>query len=160
MVSDINRILAGFCLFSLLVFSCGSHDDSSANPSTDPDKTEFTDAFIEPASINDAELLRAAHIFITWSTSHEDSMSGDEANALRIIRNIQSEILSGQATFEEMAFNYSQGTSAADSGVLPEFTRGGITEELYSTISSMEPGEISGIIRTRFGYHLVKRLGG
>ncbi len=87
-----------------------------------------------------------------------DIVLGDEEDALQLIRVIQDEILSGQATFEEMAFNYSHCTSAVDSGRLPDFTSGAITEELDSTIFALEPGEISGIIRTRFGYHLVKRL--
>ncbi len=34
-----------------------------------------------------------------------------------------------------------------------------LEKELDSTITALQPGEISGIIRTRFGYHLVKRSG-
>ena len=159
MIRILSRTVAGFCLASLLAFSCGSSDDTGAYASPDPDMTAAA-ASPDPASPADIEFFRAAHILITWYTSPKDSVSYDDLNAIGVIRNIQDEILSGRVTFEEMAFNYSHCTSAADSGRLPDFTSGAITEELDSTIAALEPGEMSGIIRTRFGYHLVKRLGG
>ena len=158
MIRILSRTVAGFCLAPFLVFSCVSNDDAGENAL--PDHDTMTGAYVLPdqALTADTEFFRAAHILITWSTPSEDSLSSDDGNALRVIRNIQDEILTGQATFEEMAFNYSHCTSSADSGRLPAFTSGAITEELDSTIAALEPGEISGIIRTRFGYHLVKRL--
>jgi hypothetical protein len=173
MVRNSIGIITGFCLVSLLQFSCGSSDDTASSDSPDPDMRKATDTLPDHAIIENAEFIRAAHILITCRTPIEDSMSDDEEearipisivsddeeDALNQIRDIQDEILSGYASFEEMAFNYSHCTSAADSGRLPAFTSGGITEELDSTVFALEPGEISGIIRTRFGYHLVKRLG-
>ncbi|MCK5115486.1 MAG: peptidyl-prolyl cis-trans isomerase [Candidatus Aegiribacteria sp.] len=154
-----SRTIAGFCLAPLLVLSCGAYEEAGENTLPDPDGVIVTTDFPDTASTGDTEFISAAHILIKWHTTPEDSGSADEDDAMRSIRRIQDEILSGQVTFEEMAFNYSHCTSAADSGRLPVFTSGGITEELDSTIAALEPGEISGIIRTRFGYHLVKRLG-
>jgi len=180
------RIFVVFLLVSLLVSSCGSSRDEGLSSSSDPEKIIVTDTLPDITTAWDTE-FSASHILITWYTPVRkivsgneeeipesiDSMSvaGDEApeqihiltiderKALVLIRDIQDDILSGQATFEEMAFNYSHCTSATDSGRLPDFTRGAFTEELDSTVFALEPGEISGIIRTRFGYHLVKRLG-
>jgi len=155
----LNRTITGFCLGSLLMLSCGSTGDSGENTSTEPERAAVTDIIPEPVSAGDTEFIRAAHILITWDSASEDSVSYSEGNALRVIRGIQNDILSGRATFEEIAFNYSHCTSAPDSGRLPDFTSGGVSEELDSTITTLQPGEISGIIRTRFGYHLLKRLG-
>ena len=154
-----SRTIAGFLLTSLLVLSCGSNDDTGEDASPNPDRRTVAEVFPDSTSTGDAEFLRAAHILITWDSASEDSVSYSEGNALRVIRGIQNDILSGRATFEEMAFNYSHCTSAPDSGRLPDFTSGGISEELDSTITVLQPGEISGIIRTRFGYHLVKLSG-
>ncbi len=159
MRSVLNRTITGFCLAPLLMLSCGSTDDTAENTLTDPERTAITDIIPEPDSAGDAAFLRAAHILITWDSASEDSVSYSEGNALRVIQGIRNDILSGRATFEEMAFNYSHCTSATDSGRLPDFTSGGISEELDSTITALQPGEISGIIRTRFGYHLLKRFG-
>lgn len=159
MLPVLNRAITGFCLAPLLILSCGSTDDADENTAADPERAPVTDVIHEPVSAGDTEFQRAAHILITWYSASEDSVSISEGNALLVIRGIQNDILSGRATFEEMAFNHSHCTSAPDSGRLPDFTSGGITEELDSTITALQPGEISRIIRTRFGYHLVKRLG-
>ncbi len=155
----LNGTITGFCIAPLLMLSCGSTDDAGENTSAEPDGIAVAAIVHEPVSTRDTEYLSAAHILITWSTTSEDSVSFEESDALRVIQGIRNDILSEQATFEEMAFNYSHCTSAPDSGRLPDFTSGGISEELDSTITALQPGEISGIIRTRFGYHLVKRLG-
>lgn len=150
-------IIIGFCLVPLLVVSCGSSHDTGSSAPADPDEIMVPDSLPDPTTASGVEFLKASHILITWSPI-EDNLSQTEEDALNQIQNIQDEILTGQATFEEMAFNYSHCTSAADSGRLPDFTSGAITEELDSTLFALEPGEISGIIRTRFGFHLVKRL--
>ena len=153
-----SRTIAGFCLAPLLVLSCGAYEETGENVIPDPEII-VADTSPDLVSTADSEFLSAAHILIAWSNAPGDSLSYDDGNALISISSIRDEILSGQVTFEEMAFNHSHCTSAADSGRLPVFTSGGITEELDSTIAALQPGEISGIIRTRFGYHLVKRLG-
>jgi hypothetical protein len=153
------RIFAAGCVAALLLCSCGVSDETDSSRADDAERIVNADTLPALPETSEIEYLRAAHILIAWDTADGDSMSGNREDALEIIRIIQDSILSGQATFEKMAFNYSHCTSATDSGVLPAFTTGGITEELDSTVSALEPGEVSGIIRTRFGYHLVKRLG-
>jgi len=151
-------IITGLCLVLFSISSCKSNEDVNADFSTDDASTAPADSLAFKSSAGSAEYYSAAHILITWNTMTEDSLPVDEEDALDLIMDIQESILSKQATFEEMAFEYSRCTSAADSGRLPSFTRGGISEELDSIITSLEPGEVSGIVRTRFGYHLVKRL--
>jgi len=151
-------IIAGFFLVLFSISSCDSHKDADTEFSPDDDMIVPVGSIDGKAAAGSAEYYSSAHILITWDTITEDSLPVDEEDALDLIMDIQESILTGQATFEEMAFEYSQCTSAADSGRLPSFTRGGISEELDSIITSLEPGEISGVVRTRFGYHLVKRL--
>ena len=152
------RIISGFCLIFLSISSCGFSDNAVSGREPDPRKMVPADSLAGRTTSVNTEFFEAAHILITWDTAG-DSLSDSDAESFALIRDIQDEMLSGQATFEEMAFNYSHCTSAADSGRLPLFTSGGITVELDSTVSALEPGGVSGIIATRFGYHLVKRLG-
>ena len=152
----VRRILV-FCLVSICLSSCGPSDDE-VSEYVPPEVLETSpDSLSEPVTSENAGFMRASHIFIALGPS-SDSTEVSEDEALASIRIIQGDILSGRATFEEMAFNYSNCTSAADSGRLPAFTTGAVTEELDSTVSALEPGEMSGIVRTRFGYHIVKRL--
>ncbi len=150
-------IITGYCLMSLSISSCAHPDDTGTGRESDTDEIAVIDSVSAPHSSFSPEFFNAAHILISFSTAGDNLTDSDE-ESLALIQDIQDEILAGQATFEEMAFNYSHCTSAADSGRLPTFSSGGITEEIDSTVSALEPGGISGIIRTRFGYHLVKRL--
>jgi hypothetical protein len=152
------RIITAGCLSALLFASCSASGDTDSSVADDADRVVNIDTLPALPATSEIEYLRAEHILIAWNTATGDTSDNGE-DALATIQNIQDSILSGQATFEKMALNYSHCTSAVDSGLLPAFTPGGITEELDSTVSALEPGEISGIIRTRFGYHLVKRLG-
>lgn len=152
------RIFAAGFVAALLLVSCGVSDNTDSIGADDTERVVNTDALPALPAISEIEYLRAAHILITWNTAKGDTAYYRE-DALETIQNIEDIILSGEAAFEKMAFNYSHCTSAADCGILPAFTTGGITAELDSTVSALEPGEMSGIIRTRFGYHLVKRMG-
>jgi parvulin-like peptidyl-prolyl isomerase len=157
MVRALVRQIPVLCVMSLYLSSCGSSDEAVSERSPSAEQAISTDSMPDIAAAGHSRFMRASHILITWGS---DFTAVSEADALVRISNIQDEILSGRATFEEMAFNHSDCTSAADSGRLPAFTAGAVTEELDSTVCALEPGEMSGIVRTRFGYHLVKRLEG
>jgi len=153
------RIIAIYCLTAYMFGSCGSTDDADDTRSNDTAIETAADSQSNEVITAEIEYIRGAHILINSGTASEDGTENIGGDALQRIQNIHRDILSGQATFEEMAFNQSDCSSAEDSGRLPAFTPGGITEELDSAFNALEPGEISGIITTRFGYHLLKRSG-
>ncbi len=62
------------------------------------------------------------------------------------------------ANFSELARNYSQDSSAAQGGVLGWFSDEQLIPELSSVAFSLEPGSVSDVVKTNFGYHIVKVL--
>lgn len=60
--------------------------------------------------------------------------------------------------FGKMAVAYSQGPAAKTGGDLGYFHRGEILPELEKAAFAMEPGEISPVIRTVVGFHIIKLL--
>jgi peptidyl-prolyl cis-trans isomerase C len=112
-----------------------------------------------PHKINsDIEYIHAAHIFrSSYSSADSFSLSDDPEN-LYLMRSIRERIESGESSFEEMAEQYSECPSSDRGGRLPDVTVGTLTAPLDNAIKVLEPGEISDVVRTRFGYHLVKRL--
>jgi parvulin-like peptidyl-prolyl isomerase len=59
-------------------------------------------------------------------------------------------------SFEELAREISSGPNAESGGMLGFFERGALTEELDAVIFTLEPGEVSEIVETENGYHLLK----
>jgi parvulin-like peptidyl-prolyl isomerase len=59
--------------------------------------------------------------------------------------------------FEELAKKYSKCSSAADGGNLGLISSGRTVAEFEEAAFSLQVGETSGPVKTRFGYHLIKR---
>jgi len=77
-------------------------------------------------------------------------------NALEKIRFIQNQLNNG-ADFAELAKKYSQDLGTASRGGDLGFTsRGDFVKEFEVTAYSLEPGEISDIVETQFGFHIIK----
>lgn len=67
-------------------------------------------------------------------------------------------ILAG-ADFEAMARRYSGDPSGKDGGDLGSFGRGAMVPEFEKVAFGLAVGEISGVVETAFGYHIIKSLG-
>jgi peptidyl-prolyl cis-trans isomerase D len=58
--------------------------------------------------------------------------------------------------FEGLARKYSEDSSAANGGDLGCFPRGQMVKEFEDTAFSLSPGQVSNLVRTRFGFHIIK----
>ncbi|GAB4338157.1 MAG: peptidylprolyl isomerase [Desulfobulbaceae bacterium] len=58
--------------------------------------------------------------------------------------------------FVELARTYSEGPTAKNGGDLGFFGRGAMVEQFESAVFSMQPGEISDVVETVFGYHIIR----
>lgn len=58
--------------------------------------------------------------------------------------------------FAELAKRYSEGPSAAQGGDLGFFGRNQMVPEFENAVFSLQQGEISGVVRTSFGFHIIK----
>jgi len=62
------------------------------------------------------------------------------------------------ADFAKMAQTKSIDTSAADGGDLGYFGPGEMLPVFEEALTRLKPGEISGILETPMGYHILKRM--
>lgn len=93
------------------------------------------------------EQVRIAHIvvYVNWQV--------DEATAHETITKAHEELKNG-ALFEAVVDKY---TACADSGGdLGYVAKGQMVEEFEDAVFNLDIGEVSGIFRTRFGFHIAK----
>ncbi len=76
-------------------------------------------------------------------------------SALNRMLTIYSRLLDAPYRFDEQARRYSECVSAPDGGNLGKVKPGELCEELDSHLFMLEEGEISEIIQTPFGFHLL-----
>ena len=82
-------------------------------------------------------------------------VKGSDDAALDKIKAIRERIVSGGADFAEEAKKNSDCPSGQEGGSLGWFGRGMMVPEFDKVAFEMKKGEVSGVVSTQFGYHLI-----
>lgn len=72
------------------------------------------------------------------------------------LKEIRADIEAGTLTFEEAAMKFSADGSGKGGGDLGWTKRGKFVPEFEAAAYNLEPGQMSDIVRSEFGYHLIK----
>jgi peptidyl-prolyl cis-trans isomerase C len=75
----------------------------------------------------------------------------DQEQAERILASLKA---SRNRNFGELARLHSKAATAADGGDMGQFQRGELPMEFERVVSRLQPGSVSRIVRTRYGYHM------
>ena len=98
------------------------------------------------------EVVRARHILIKLDKSADDKA---KTAARKKLTDIKKLILSGE-DFAELAKAHSQGPSGPRGGDLGYFKRGQMVKPFDEVAFKLAANEVSDIVETQFGYHLIK----
>jgi len=71
-------------------------------------------------------------------------------------KDIQKKLDEG-TSFEDLARDFSKCPSGQSGGDLGNFGRGMMVKPFEDAAFALEVGEVSGIVKTQFGFHLIKR---
>ena len=102
--------------------------------------------FAQPEQIN------ARHVLITLPAGADEAAT---AAARKRIEEVLAQAKAG-TDFAELAKKYSQGPSADRGGDLGFAPRGAFVKPFEDAAFALKPGEISNIVRTEFGFHVIK----
>jgi peptidyl-prolyl cis-trans isomerase C len=107
-----------------------------------------------PEAFNSPEQVKARHILIKVDPKADESQ---KAASRKKTEEIQQRLKKGEE-FSTLAKEYSQCPSSAEGGDLGSFQRGQMVKPFEDAVFALEPGEVSGIVETEFGYHLIKSV--
>ena len=102
------------------------------------------------------DAIRASHILISYKGSLRSETNRDRRDARKLAEKILKELKSGR-DFADMARKHSDGPSGPKGGDLGRFERGQMVPEFDQAVFGLETGAISGVVETKFGYHIIKR---
>jgi peptidyl-prolyl cis-trans isomerase C len=105
-----------------------------------------------PAYFETGESVTAAHILIQVD---EEAGAEEKAAARSRIEEVADKIAAGE-DFAALAREYSEDGSAQNGGELGTFGRGQMVPAFEEAAFALEPGEVSGIVETMFGFHILK----
>ncbi len=123
------------------------------------DAATVTDAEVEgyyndhPKEFENPKKVKARHILIKVDQKANDQAVEAAREKAQKVYELATE---AGADFAELAREHSEGPSKSKGGDLGEFTKDRMVKPFADKAFSMEPGEISQPVRTRFGWHVIK----
>ncbi len=125
---------------------------------------------LEPGEVSDAfttvygfhiilrqETIQASHILIAYQGAERSAATRTQEEALELIQSIQESIADGSLAFTDAAAENSDCPSSSDGGDLGPFPRNVMAIAFEEAAFALEPGDISDVVETPFGYHLIMR---
>jgi len=117
----------------------------------DPNKIEEyyqnnRDTFQQPAQ------RHARHILLKTGPNDSEKQLEDQKKKAEEVRQLA---LNG-GDFSALAKEYSEGPSKDSGGDLGFFSQGQMVPAFDDAVFAMQPGDISDVVKTRFGYHIIK----
>jgi len=98
------------------------------------------------------EQRHARHILFRISETDDAQVRADKKKKAEEVLAMAKE----GKDFAGLAKQYSEGPTAQSGGDLGFFNRGAMVEQFDRTVFQMQPGDISDIVETVFGYHIIK----
>lgn len=77
-------------------------------------------------------------------------------HAYELAQSLRDSIINHGKSIEELARRHSTGPSANDGGKLPMMSINDLVAEYSAAASALEPGEISQVVETSFGFHVIR----
>jgi peptidyl-prolyl cis-trans isomerase C len=115
---------------------------------TDTDVKEFYDT-----NPDEFSGLRASHILIRPQGADEASKNKARTTATDVLKQARS-----GADFAELARKHSADGSAQQGGDLGFFTKASMVPEFSEAAFALQPGQISEVVETQFGFHVIKAM--
>ena len=110
-------------------------------------------------------LVRCAHILAKHKESRRpfDSyrnkpVTRSRADAQELINELRQQLKQKPESFQELAVKYSECSSCQRGGDLGHFNRGDMQKPFEDVAFSLKVGEISGMVETDSGYHIILRI--
>ena len=116
---------------------------------TDEEAKKFYDENIS----NVPEVVEASHIL---ALVKPEATEAEKKAALEKINRIAEEVKKNPADFEKIAAKESDCPSKKDGGRLGAFPRGSMDPEFEKVAFALKQGEISGVVKSQFGYHVIR----
>jgi NIMA-interacting peptidyl-prolyl cis-trans isomerase 1 len=133
------------------------------NPITKQSLWEYPHEEIDNEQNQHNDQVRVRHILVKHSGSRRPSshrqaaITRTKTEAIEMIREYQGQIMKGEFTFEQLAREHSDCSSANQGGDLGFFGKGKMQKPFEEASFALNVGQISGPVETDSGIHLIYR---
>lgn len=117
----------------------------------------------EPASTTGPDQVQCSHLLVKHEHSRrpsswrEENITRTKEEALELVKSYREQIVSGRASFAELAQKYSDCSSAKRGGDLGPFGHGAMQKPFEQAAFALKIGELSEPVHTDSGVHIILR---
>jgi len=102
-------------------------------------------------------MYAASHILISYADAVRSTQSRTQEEALFLACELREKIRQNIITFEQAAQTHSDCPSKVNQGNLGSFKVTTMEQDFIAYLDQLQPGEISGVSPTVYGYHIIRR---
>lgn len=129
-----------------------NQDELQTILTSNPSYQKFNDYEIEDL----AKKVRARHILISTLDDQQQPLAEEELNKKKTLaEEVLAKVNAGE-DFATLAKEYSEDPGSKDNGGEYTFARGEMVKEFTDSAFGLNPGENSELVKTQFGYHIIK----
>lgn len=122
---------------------------------TDQQAKDYYEKNIDKFTYED-ETVRARHILIKTIDESNNELPKEKLDAAKKLAEEVLKKAKANEDFAKLAEEYSEDEGSKSNGGEYTFARGQMVEEFENTAFSLNPGQISDLVKTKFGYHIIK----
>jgi peptidyl-prolyl cis-trans isomerase C len=110
-----------------------------------------------PSKFEQPEMVRASHILLSTrdTTTNEELSAEKKAAKHKLAEDLLKRARAGE-DFPKLAKEYSEDPGSKDNGGEYKFPRGQMVAEFETVAFALKTNEVSDIVTTKFGYHIIK----
>jgi peptidyl-prolyl cis-trans isomerase D len=102
--------------------------------------------------------IAASHILISYKGAERSSATRTKEEARKLAEEVLAKAQASGANFAALAGQYSDEPGAKErGGDLGTFKKGAMAKPFEDAAFKLKVGEISGVVETPFGFHIIKR---
>jgi hypothetical protein len=109
-----------------------------------------------PPAPPEGEKIQASHILVSWKGAQRSAQTRTKEEAKKRIDELIAKIKKG-GDFAKLAAEYGEDATKTQGGDLGTFGKGQMVPQFENAAFALKPGEVSGIVETPFGFHVIKR---
>jgi parvulin-like peptidyl-prolyl isomerase len=106
-----------------------------------------------------ADQIGASHILVAYrgATRAKPTVTRSKEEARALAARLATEARQPGTDFSKLARDSSDGPSGIEGGALPKFGRQQMVKPFSDAAFALQPGQISDVVETNFGFHIIKR---
>jgi peptidyl-prolyl cis-trans isomerase C len=121
---------------------------------SDEDVKKFYDE--NPTKFEQPEMVRASHILLSTRDAQQKELPPEQkAEKRKTMDSVLKRAKAGE-DFAKLAKEFSEDPGSKENGGEYTFGRGRMVPEFEAAAFSLSPGQISDVVTTQFGYHIIK----